>query len=61
MHALDLTAAHPDGGGDGLVTVLVGGLGGFLPPLVMGFLYGRLGSYSLGLALLAISPRSPWP
>jgi len=31
-----------------------GGLGGFLPPLVMGFLYGRTGSYALGLALLAI-------
>ena len=31
-----------------------GGLGGFLPPLVMGFLYGRTGSYALGLALLAV-------
>ncbi|NRQ38660.1 MFS transporter, partial [Nonomuraea sp. NN258] len=29
------------------------GLGGFVPPLVMGFLYGRLGSYGLGLGLLA--------
>nr|SBO95646.1 Nitrate/nitrite transporter [Nonomuraea gerenzanensis] len=40
----------------GTVTGLVGaagGLGGFLPPLVMGFLYGQLGSYGLGLALLA--------
>ncbi|MDP9868778.1 MULTISPECIES: MFS transporter [Streptosporangium] len=40
----------------GSVTGLVGaagGLGGFVPPLVMGFLYGRLGSYGLGLALLA--------
>ncbi|MFI9591802.1 MFS transporter [Nonomuraea sp. NPDC052265] len=40
----------------GTVTGLVGaagGLGGFVPPLVMGFLYGRLGSYGLGLALLA--------
>ncbi|NJP96129.1 NarK/NasA family nitrate transporter [Nonomuraea sp. FMUSA5-5] len=42
----------------GSVTGLVGaagGLGGFMPPLVMGFLYGRLGSYGLGLALLAVT------
>ncbi|MFI7707556.1 MFS transporter [Nonomuraea sp. NPDC049480] len=42
----------------GTVTGLVGaagGLGGFVPPLVMGFLYGQLGSYGLGLALLAIT------
>ncbi|RSM94648.1 MFS transporter [Nonomuraea sp. WAC 01424] len=42
----------------GTVTGLVGaagGLGGFVPPLVMGFLYGRLGSYGLGLALLAVT------
>ena len=41
----------------GSVTGLVGaagGLGGFVPPLVMGFIYGRLGSYGLGLALLAL-------
>ncbi len=41
----------------GSVTGLVGaagGLGGFVPPLVMGFIYGRLGSYGLGLALLAV-------
>lgn len=41
----------------GSVTGLVGaagGLGGFIPPLIMGYLYGRLGSYGLGLALLAI-------
>ncbi|TDC86782.1 MFS transporter [Actinomadura sp. 7K507] len=31
-----------------------GGLGGFVPPLVMGSIYGSLGSYALGLALLAI-------
>jgi NNP family nitrate/nitrite transporter-like MFS transporter len=30
-----------------------GGLGGFLPPLVMGYLYGRTGAYGLGLVLLA--------
>ncbi|HUR09608.1 MAG TPA: MFS transporter [Nonomuraea sp.] len=40
----------------GSVTGLVGaagGLGGFVPPLVMGFVYGLFGSYGLGLALLA--------
>ncbi|MFI7642731.1 MFS transporter [Nonomuraea sp. NPDC049400] len=42
----------------GSVTGLVGaagGLGGFVPPLVMGFIYGRLGSYGLGLALLSVT------
>ena len=41
----------------GSVTGVVGaagGLGGFVPPLVMGFVYGRSGSYGLGLALLAM-------
>lgn len=41
----------------GSVTGLVGaagGLGGFVPPLVMGYIHGRLGSYGLGLALLAL-------
>jgi len=41
----------------GSVTGLVGaagGLGGFVPPLVMGFIHGRLGSYGLGLVLLAL-------
>jgi len=41
----------------GSVTGIVGaagGLGGFLPPLVMGFIYGRYGSYALGLVLLAV-------
>ncbi|MEU6742203.1 MFS transporter [Streptosporangium sandarakinum] len=40
----------------GAVTGLVGaagGLGGFVPPLLMGFIYGELGSYGLGLGLLA--------
>ena len=40
----------------GSVTGLVGaagGLGGFVPPLVMGLVYGLFGSYGLGLALLA--------
>ena len=31
-----------------------GGLGGFVPPLVMGFVYGRYGSYAAGLAALAV-------
>jgi NNP family nitrate/nitrite transporter-like MFS transporter len=41
----------------GSVTGLVGaagGLGGFVPPLVMGIIFGWLGSYGLGLALLAL-------
>jgi NNP family nitrate/nitrite transporter-like MFS transporter len=41
----------------GAVTGLVGaagGLGGFVPPLVMGLLYGSLGSYAIGLAMLAV-------
>jgi NNP family nitrate/nitrite transporter-like MFS transporter len=40
----------------GSVTGVVGaagGLGGFVPPLVMGSLYGAYGSYALGLLLLA--------
>lgn len=41
----------------GSVTGVVGaagGLGGFVPPLLLGFLYGRTGSYALGLSLLAV-------
>jgi len=41
----------------GSVTGLVGaagGLGGFIPPLVMGYIYGRTDSYGLGLALLVV-------
>lgn len=41
----------------GAVTGLVGaagGLGGFVPPLVMGAVYDRLGGYALGLVLLAV-------
>lgn len=40
----------------GAVTGVVGaagGLGGFFPPLVMGLVYGSLGSYTLGFLLLA--------
>lgn len=41
----------------GSVTGVVGaagGLGGFVPPLVMGALYGAFSSYALGLAALAV-------
>lgn len=40
----------------GAVTGIVGaagGLGGFIPPLVMGLVYGQSGHYGLGLGLLA--------
>jgi NNP family nitrate/nitrite transporter-like MFS transporter len=42
------------GGVTGLVGA-AGGLGGFVPPLLMGYIYGRTESYSLGLALLAVT------
>ncbi|HEU5269066.1 MAG TPA: MFS transporter [Jatrophihabitans sp.] len=41
----------------GAVTGLVGaagGLGGFLPPLLMGSIYGRTGDYAAGLVALAV-------
>jgi len=41
----------------GAVTGIVGaagGLGGFVPPLVMGVVFSAVGDYSLGLALLAV-------
>ena len=41
----------------GAVTGVVGaagGLGGFVPPLLMGAIYGAQGSYTLGLMLLAV-------
>ena len=41
----------------GAVTGVVGaagGLGGFVPPLVMGGIYGATGSYALGLIALAV-------
>jgi len=41
----------------GAVTGLVGaagGLGGFVPPLIMGAVYDRTGHYTIGLALLAV-------
>jgi NNP family nitrate/nitrite transporter-like MFS transporter len=40
------------GGVTGLVGA-AGGLGGFVPPLIMGYIYGRTDSYAIGLVLLA--------
>lgn len=42
------------GGVTGIVGAC-GGLGGFLPPLLMGYIYGRTDSYGLGLLLLAVT------
>jgi NNP family nitrate/nitrite transporter-like MFS transporter len=42
------------GGVTGLVGA-AGGLGGFAPPLLMGYVYGRTDSYAIGLWLLAIT------
>lgn len=42
------------GGVTGLVGA-AGGLGGFVPPLIMGYVYGRTDSYAIGLWLLAIT------
>jgi len=42
------------GGVTGIVGA-AGGLGGFVPPLLMGYVYGRTDSYAIGLWLLAIS------
>jgi len=42
------------GGVTGLVGA-AGGLGGFVPPLVMGYIYGRTDSYAIGLWLLSIT------
>lgn len=53
-----LIAQVTDPGRVGGVTGIVGaagGLGGFLPPLLMGYIYGRTDSYGLGLLLLALT------
>ena len=42
------------GGVTGLVGA-AGGLGGFVPPLLMGYIYGRTDSYAIGLGLLSIT------
>ncbi|MFF4128746.1 nitrate/nitrite transporter [Microbispora rosea] len=44
--------AHAIGSATGVVGA-VGGLGGFLPPIVMGLIYQATGSYAIGLMLLA--------
>jgi NNP family nitrate/nitrite transporter-like MFS transporter len=52
-----LVAKLAPGNKVGSVTGMVGaagGLGGFVPPLVMGALYGAFSSYALGLAALAV-------
>ena len=42
------------GGVTGLVGA-AGGLGGFVPPLIMGYVYGRTDSYAIGLLLLSVT------
>jgi NNP family nitrate/nitrite transporter-like MFS transporter len=42
------------GGVTGLVGA-AGGFGGFVPPLLMGFIYGRTDSYALGLWMLSVT------
>ena len=42
------------GGVTGLVGA-AGGLGGFVPPLIMGYVYGRTDSYAIGLWLLSMT------
>jgi len=42
------------GGVTGLVGA-AGGLGGFVPPLIMGYVYGRTESYGIGLWLLSVT------
>lgn len=52
-----LVAQRTPGQQVGAVTGVVGaagGLGGFVPPLVMGSIYGSQGSYALGLVALAV-------
>jgi NNP family nitrate/nitrite transporter-like MFS transporter len=42
------------GGVTGLVGA-AGGFGGFVPPLLMGYVYGRTDSYAIGLVLLSVT------
>ncbi len=42
------------GGVTGLVGA-AGGIGGFVPPLIMGYVYGRTESYAIGLLLLSVT------
>lgn len=48
-----LAPAQQVGAVSGIVGA-AGGLGGFVPPLLMGVIYGQFGDYRLGLALLAV-------
>ena len=54
--ALIAKVTHPSrvGGVTGLVGA-ASGLGGFLPPLIMGYVYGRTDSYTIGLVLLSVT------
>jgi NNP family nitrate/nitrite transporter-like MFS transporter len=54
--ALVAKATDPSrvGGVTGLVGA-AGGLGGFVPPLIMGYIYGRTDSYGIGLTLLSVT------
>ncbi len=45
------------GGVTGLVGA-AGGLGGFVPPLIMGYVYGQTDSYAIGLLLLSVTAAS---
>ena len=47
------------GGVTGLVGA-AGGLGGFVPPLIMGYVYGRTDSYAIGL-MPAVGDRGADP
>lgn len=38
-----------------VVVGAAGGLGGFVPPLIMGYIYGRTDSYAIGLGLLSVT------
>ena len=49
-----VTDAAKVGGVTGLVGA-AGGLGGFVPPLLMAYVYGRYESYAIGLVLLAVT------
>jgi NNP family nitrate/nitrite transporter-like MFS transporter len=54
--ALIATVTDPArvGGVSGLVGA-AGGLGGFVPPLIMGYVYGQTDSYAIGLWMLSVT------